>query len=73
MSEKKKEIHVKDLVIKADNVYIEPKRRHDPFFGPRQRQEEIEDVHDVKEKLDDEDHFDDDKKDDDERHPFSWL
>lgn len=38
MSEHKKVIHVKDLVIKADNVHIEPERhrrgpRRDPFFG----------------------------------------
>ncbi|WP_373895710.1 hypothetical protein ACUL41_11875 [Virgibacillus natechei] len=34
MSDKKQVIHVKDLVIKADNVYIEPPRRErrDPFF-----------------------------------------
>ncbi|MFD1360145.1 hypothetical protein [Lentibacillus salinarum] len=36
MSDHKKVIHVKDLVIKADNVHIEPRRpRRDPFFGPR--------------------------------------
>ncbi|RYG72126.1 hypothetical protein EU245_11595 [Lentibacillus lipolyticus] len=35
MSDHKKVIHVKDLVIKADNVHIEPRRpRRDPFFGP---------------------------------------
>lgn len=35
LSEKKQVIHVKDLVIKADNVYIEGGRRpyRDPFFG----------------------------------------
>ncbi|WP_268748355.1 hypothetical protein [Gracilibacillus boraciitolerans] len=33
MSDKKKVIYVKDLVIKADNVRIEPTRRRDPFFG----------------------------------------
>ncbi|WP_077357180.1 hypothetical protein [Virgibacillus halodenitrificans] len=38
MSEKKQVIHVKDLVIKADNVYVEPtnqRRPRDvyPFFG----------------------------------------
>ncbi|WP_181349116.1 hypothetical protein [Thalassobacillus sp. CUG 92003] len=35
MSEKKKVIYVKDLVIKADNVKIEPthEKRRDPFFG----------------------------------------
>ncbi|SFJ66392.1 hypothetical protein SAMN04487936_103242 [Halobacillus dabanensis] len=53
MSEKKRVIHVKDLVIKADNVVIEPQRndrrdhdrddRIDPFFGgPRRRRDEEE-------------------------------
>ncbi|MFQ3543914.1 hypothetical protein Q7A53_07490 [Halobacillus rhizosphaerae] len=43
--DKKKVIYVKDLVIKADNVVIEPQRheghdRVDPFFGgPRRRNE----------------------------------
>ncbi|AIF45224.1 hypothetical protein [Virgibacillus sp. SK37] len=47
MSEKKQVIHVKDLIIKADNVYIEPThqrrpREVDPFFGraPRSDREE---------------------------------
>ena len=43
MSSKKQVIHVKDLIIKADNVIIEPPRRRrehrDPFFGmPLNRQ-----------------------------------
>ncbi|MCA1022476.1 hypothetical protein GLW04_01160 [Halobacillus litoralis] len=49
MSEKKKVIHVKDLVIKADNVIIEPQHRGrhdrdessdrvDPFFGRKRRE-----------------------------------
>ena len=52
MSEEKKEpkkiIHVKDLVIKADNVYFEPQeeqrrpverqRPFDVFFGPRREE-----------------------------------
>ncbi|UOQ92855.1 hypothetical protein MUO14_20985 [Halobacillus shinanisalinarum] len=41
MSEKKKVIYVKDLIIKADNVYVEPQedddrndhKRNDPLFG----------------------------------------
>lgn len=42
MSRKKQVIHVRDLVIKADNVIIEPPRRkRDPFFGgPLNRQTE---------------------------------
>jgi len=37
MSDKKKQvIHVKDLIIKADNVTIDqPERKPDPWFGPR--------------------------------------
>jgi hypothetical protein len=50
MSEKKRVIHVKDLVIKADNVVIEPQQndRHDredrvdPFFGGPRRREDVE-------------------------------
>ncbi|MUK90560.1 hypothetical protein GMD78_19575 [Ornithinibacillus sp. L9] len=33
MSDNKRVIRVKDLVIKADNVFVEPPRRRDPFFG----------------------------------------
>ena len=47
MSEKKKVICVKDLVIEADNVFIEPQRIHeevidrvDPFFGGPRRKDE---------------------------------
>ncbi|KAB8139086.1 hypothetical protein F9U64_01430 [Gracilibacillus oryzae] len=78
MSEKKKVIYVKDLVIKADNVRIEPSHHHrpDPFFGPRrgetlgeaEEKEHHEEVEDIAEENDD------DKKDhDDDRRPFSWI
>ncbi|RDW18286.1 hypothetical protein CWR48_11930 [Oceanobacillus arenosus] len=33
MSDNKQVIHVKDLVIKADNVIIENSHRRDPLFG----------------------------------------
>lgn len=33
MSEDKKEIHVNDLVIKANHVSFEPPERKEPFFG----------------------------------------
>lgn len=36
MAQKKQVIHVKDLVIKADNVHVERtsrRRKRDPFFG----------------------------------------
>ncbi|HEX6594540.1 MAG TPA: hypothetical protein VF095_08110 [Bacillota bacterium] len=50
MSDKKKVIHVRDLVIKADRVFIRPQRPKrggppwDPFMGRRSQQasEEIE-------------------------------
>ena len=72
MSEHKKVIHVKDLVIKADNVVIEPtqhQHRRDPFrLGPRQRMEE-EYNHKKDEKIEDEENSESDEK----RPPFSWL
>ncbi|MBM7571555.1 hypothetical protein [Aquibacillus albus] len=80
MSEKKKVIYVKDLVIKAENVHIEPPRPRprpvDPFFGPRRAEVEEEAVEEkveeeVEERDDDDDHDDDQK--DDERRPFSWI
>lgn len=69
MSDQKKVIHVKDLVIKADNVHIEPQRRpyRDPFFGPRRpltNEESSEAENSEKEESDD---------DKDERRPFSWI
>lgn len=76
MSDNKKVIHVKDLVIKADNVHIESERRPhrpDPFFGfgPRMRREEAETEAELTstESVDEseEDH------DRDERRPFSWI
>lgn len=76
MSDHKKVIHVKDLVIKADNVHIEPTRpRRNPFFfGPRVREErdryeesaDKEDVHDKESS----DVSSEDKGD---RRPFSWI
>ncbi|SDJ86584.1 hypothetical protein [Sediminibacillus albus] len=75
MSEKKKVIYVKDLVIKADNVTVEPAQsRHqvDPFFGPRRIESE-----EVEEKVDDEVLGDEDDKENDKedggRRPFSWI
>ncbi|ASF38831.1 MULTISPECIES: hypothetical protein [Halobacillus] len=49
MSEKKKVIRVKDLVIEAENVFIEPQRKEhhdrkdrvDPFFGGRRRKDDV--------------------------------
>jgi hypothetical protein len=76
MSDKKKEIHVRDLVIKAENVIFEPPkhRRVDPFFGPRRFEEDVDDV-EVKVDVDvdvndDESSSSDDRK---RRRPFSWI
>ncbi|MCP8615604.1 hypothetical protein [Salirhabdus salicampi] len=72
MSDKKREIHVKDLVIKADNVIFEPPLRRSPNPFSRRRQDEmVEDSanHDESSSVLD-------AKDDDEdpkRPPFSWI
>ncbi|MBB6453069.1 hypothetical protein HNQ94_001517 [Salirhabdus euzebyi] len=78
---KKKEIHVKDLVIKAENVIFEqPKRRPvDPFFGPRRPVAGTED--EVKSEVDfevDEESSSSSSSDEDDDHkrrrpPFSWI
>ncbi|SFL36374.1 hypothetical protein SAMN04487943_101174 [Gracilibacillus orientalis] len=73
MSEKKKVIYVKDLVIKADNVRIEPTRRQDPFFGPREVEGEEEERFEKDDVEELEDEQDDDDKDKNERPPFSWF
>ncbi|HLR61744.1 MAG TPA: hypothetical protein VK097_04805 [Lentibacillus sp.] len=71
MSEHKKVIHVKDLVIKADNVHIEPRRpRRDPFFGPWMRRdaeahEESIDKHDSQ--------HEESPEDNRGRGPASWI
>ena len=83
MSDKKKVIYVKDLVIKADNVTIEPPKRHhrpfDPFFGPVRGVEGEDDKgdRDFDEKEDKYDHDDaegvEDESSDDDKRPFSWI
>ncbi len=73
MSEKKKVIYVKDLVIKADNVTFEPPRQQrrqvDPFFGPRRMEEEVEEKEHVG--ADEEEH--EKHHEEDERRGFSWI
>ncbi|HLR61657.1 MAG TPA: hypothetical protein VK097_04365 [Lentibacillus sp.] len=69
----KKVIHVKDLVIKADNVHIEPQRHHqrrDPFFGrwmgrDDEAHEKSMDKHD--------DHHEESSEDKKGRGPSSWI
>ncbi|WP_010529955.1 hypothetical protein [Lentibacillus jeotgali] len=69
----KKIIHVKDLVIKADNVHIEPQQhrpRRDPFFGRwmgrnEQEQEKSMDKHD--------DHHEESSEDNRDRGPSFWI
>ncbi|SHM40882.1 hypothetical protein [Gracilibacillus kekensis] len=70
MSDKKKVIYVKDLVIKADNVRIEPTRRQDPFFGPRAIEEEEQVEEEILEEKEEEEGSEEDK---DDRPPFSWI
>ncbi len=74
MSEKEpKIIHVKDLIIKAENVRVESTLgRRDPLFGGKrdhhavkeesEERSEREEKHDRKNESDDKDH-----------RPFSWL
>ncbi|WP_102028066.1 hypothetical protein [Salirhabdus sp. Marseille-P4669] len=85
MSDKKREIHVKDLIIKAENVIFEqprheqPRRRQfDPFFGPRR----VEGLEDEDRKMDVEAESDfheesssssSSEHDDNRRRPFSWI
>ncbi|MFC0015268.1 MULTISPECIES: hypothetical protein [Allobacillus] len=79
MSEDKKEIHVKDLVIKADRVSFEPPERKDPFFGSGRpdlwrptdhNKEEIEAEHE-NEASDEQDDGDFDSEE--RRPPFFWI
>ncbi|GEL77137.1 hypothetical protein [Tenuibacillus multivorans] len=77
MSERKKEIHVKDLVIKADHVVFErPERQADPFFwGPRPRRDERMEVEE-EEVTERDEHDDDEHKEEEERDrrpPFFWI
>lgn len=67
----KKVIHVKDLVIKADNVIIDrgQGRHRDPFFGFPRRVEGMEDH--MESSLEKE--SDDQRDDEDHRRPFSWI
>ncbi|WP_066187138.1 MULTISPECIES: hypothetical protein [Gracilibacillus] len=73
MSENKKVIHVKDLVIKAENVRIEPERHRDPFFRGREREVEAEEVEEVKAEDDHEKHENEESDDRPNRPPFSWI
>ncbi|MFD1040697.1 hypothetical protein ACFQ3N_20255 [Virgibacillus byunsanensis] len=74
MSDKKQVIHVKDLVIKADNVRIEPQRqRRDPFFGPRVMGERDESPESPEKRDDHDDRESSENKDDRDREPFSWI
>lgn len=66
MSENNKRvIRVKDLVIQADNIYIEPNRPRGPIFGGVRREEET---------LESSQYESEDKHHDDrDRGPFSWI
>lgn len=68
MSENKRVYHVKDLIIKADNVFVEREERddhrHDRLFGRRHDRDEVEGERDFNE---DDNHRDEDEEDDDQR------
>ncbi|ASK60785.1 hypothetical protein CFK37_00465 [Virgibacillus phasianinus] len=77
MSENKKVYHVKDLIIKADNVYVERDDHHrrNPFFGGKHDHNEAEneyDHHDHEEKKHDRDEEDEEKDKRRHRRPF-WF
>ncbi len=70
MSENRRVIRVKDLVIEAENVEIRPKRRRDPFFGGvREDDNRIESSN--RYEMESSDHHDHD--DHRRKGPFSWL
>lgn len=84
MSENKRVYHVKDLIIKADNVFIEREEderhhRRDQLFGRRKDRDEVEGDRDFKEEKEKE-HRDDDLEGEEEegnrkrrqRRPF-WF
>ncbi|QTM98707.1 hypothetical protein ERJ70_04985 [Sediminibacillus dalangtanensis] len=78
MSEKKKVIYVKDLVIKADNVTFEPPRqpRHhvDPFFGPRRMEAEEVGEKEQEEAVEAvEEEHEEHHQEEDGRKGFSWI
>ncbi|WP_163972042.1 hypothetical protein [Oceanobacillus halotolerans] len=80
MSDNKKVIHVKDLVIKADNVHIEPPQRQprfDPIFGPPRRrvehEEEVVESSSSHEALESSEEKDDEEDRGNRRRPFSWI
>ncbi|MEN1967207.1 hypothetical protein WMZ97_03920 [Lentibacillus sp. N15] len=81
MSDNKKVIHVKDLVIKADNVHLEPeyhRPRFDPFFGRmvndrRAYEEPVKNEQEIDEEVEQvhDQELEDDNKEN--RAPFSWI
>lgn len=78
MSENKKVIHVKDLVIKADHVHVEPDRRsprYDPFFGRPiydQNEHPYGNKYQEEEEVKEEEH-EYEEEDRERRDPFSWI
>jgi hypothetical protein len=68
MSENRRVIRVKDLVIEAENVIIRPKRRPDPIFGGYRRDEE--DRLESSSSSESDNHEDDNNRG---RGPFSWI
>ncbi len=78
MSDKKQVIHVKDLVIKADNVVLDTPQRHrpprHPLFGfPGDKRQEEERESESSSSSFDLESSDEKGKDDGKRKPFSWI
>ncbi|WP_047982363.1 hypothetical protein [Ornithinibacillus contaminans] len=68
MSENKRVIRVKDLVIQADNVIIEPARRRDPILGGLRRTND-ERVESINREVESNEREGKDR----DRGPFSWI
>ncbi|WP_411955193.1 hypothetical protein ACKXGF_05375 [Alkalibacillus sp. S2W] len=70
MGQSKKEIHVNDLIIRAENVVVEPtEKQSQPWIGREVKSEHHHEADTIKEEEDD---LDDDHHHD-KRPPFSWI
>lgn len=73
MSERKQVIHVKDLIIQADHVYVERGRRGNEH--QHQHQEHVHGEHEHRESSNEHHHHDYENKEYDRRRsgPFGWF
>ncbi|WLR51619.1 hypothetical protein LC040_01580 [Bacillus tianshenii] len=78
MSEEKKTkvIHVDKLIVKANEVIIEPQRHHhrpDPWFGFGPRQQQEVQAESAEENHEHHDHHHENDTEGEQRPPFSWI